>query len=79
VPRYTYSFDDRRVKSQPHELVLADADSARYAAKSVARVLAAREMEAGKLDLSQQLSIKDESGRTIYTLRLKDAVQISGV
>jgi hypothetical protein len=78
MPRFTYSLDAERTQTGSQDLVLADAECARYAAKSIARLLASREVESGTLDLSKHLSIQDESGATIHTLPLGQAVRIIG-
>ena len=79
MPCFTYSLGKRHSRSHEKRMILADADSARYVAKSVARVLAAREPEIGSLDMSQELSVVDESGATIHTLQLRQAVSLSGL
>lgn len=79
MPCFTYSLGHRRSSSHEKRMILADDDSARFVAKNVARAMAARELEIGSLDLSQELSVTDESGNTIHTLPLRQAVRLSGL
>ena len=78
MPRFTYSMSSASDGSQSHELDLPDEDSARVAAKFVARVFAADNVQSGTLDLSRVLSVSDQVGRTVHLMPLSDAVRVSG-
>jgi hypothetical protein len=76
VPRYFFRFRDGGELDDQYGIELADEVAAREEAILGARSIMSDCVKKGRLGLSATISATDESGKSLFVLPFKDAVQI---
>jgi hypothetical protein len=75
MPRYYFHLHDDEEARDEEGRELADADAARAEAIRGARDLMAGDVKEGKLTLSHWISVHDQGGHQVFSVRFRDAVE----
>ena len=76
--RYFFHIRDNGFYRDEDGMELSGIESAQKVASETARSFMIQQIRGGSLNLSHQVEVHDERGQLVYTLRLRDAVHLSG-